>query len=128
MKILLVEDNLAVRECLRLQLEILGHEVWEAGTLKDMDLMMTDGPVSLAPPCGLIIDGHFPALTGRLPEKFGLSLCRLARKGGHPTVLYTGDEALLDEAKTLGIPAVAKPGKIAEIMAFLEAREKGAEE
>jgi len=101
-RILLVDDDPALREALAMALEDAGHGVVLAADGREALLRLAD-----APPALLISDVNMPHVDG-------FSLCRRLREGGNglPIVLLTSRDSEIDEALGLELGAddyVTKP-------------------
>lgn len=117
-RIVIIDDDDAVRESSRMILEFFGYEVWEYPSAEQY---LSDEPVEAA--C-LLLDQHMPGMTG-------LELLKLLRANGHstPALIITArsDETLIDLAARLGARVVPKPvGEDDLIRLVDEARLSGA--
>lgn len=113
MKVLIVDDNDATRLYLRVLLEHEGHQVLEVGTAA----AAREAFVHLKPDAALI-DGNLPGhIVGGAIGPYGPLLVREATAWGIRAILYSGDEDLLAQARTLGLPALLKGAAMEEILA-----------
>src|SRR2546423_1871384 len=114
MRVLLVDDDAAVREALERALHLEGYEVDTAGTgLKALD-RHTDDPAD-----AIVLDL-------RLPDVDGLDVCRRIRAGGDrtPILMLTARDAIDERVEGLDAGAddyVVKPFALAELLARLRA-------
>jgi two-component system, OmpR family, response regulator MprA len=115
MKILVVDDERAVRESLRRALELQGYEVELAG----------DGAEALA---RLNANGHPDAivLDILMPEIDGLEVCRQLRRAGNsvPVLMLTARDAVGDRVEGLDAGAddyLVKPFALEELLARVRA-------
>ena len=104
-RILLVEDDPDVAEAIAESLRLVGIEVTVCGTyVAAVDAVRTlnfDMVIS---------DGIFPgAFAHGLPGPYGIPLLVEARKLGKAVLLLSGNDALVQEARILSIPALTKP-------------------
>ena len=115
-RILIVDDDPVIRECLREMLESHGHAVIEAGTMVEATAILKSGSVE-----AVIADGSLPKdrLEARL-NAWGPVLTAEARIRRMRTLLYSGEEELVELERRGGNPALLKPASMAEILAALE--------
>ena len=116
MKILVVDDDAAVRESLRRALQLEGYEV-ELATdgAEALDRLKLDG----AAPDALVLDVSMPRLDG-------LEVCRRLRRGGSavPVLMLTARDEVADRVAGLDAGAddyVVKPFALEELLARLRA-------
>ena len=112
-RILIVEDNEAVRECYTEAVRIAGHEV---ATEADLD-----GALRALHACqfdAVVTDGEFPDGEA-VSDQAGLSVASecVARK--IPVLLVTGRNWIFLEASYRGINAILKPANLAELTAWV---------
>lgn len=116
MLILVVEDDLGLRECLVDSLRYAGHEVLEAGTYCEAKGLLLHGD-----PDAVIVDGDFPLNAASPPARFGPVLRMEAEELGIPAVLYTGTEALVQSERAAGRRAYLKPVSVGMLLQAFEA-------
>lgn len=104
MQILVVDDEPAVREVLREALRLSGHMTASCDSaemavamLPWVDAVICDG---LGGACWSVVDAAVDA--------------------DKPICLYTGDDELQHEATLIGVPCVAKPRGVGDLLAALE--------
>lgn len=112
-RILVVDDDPQIRECLRVLLELHGHSVVEADTMCEAMAIVKSGTVEV-----VIADGSFPRdrVEKRL-NAWGPVLTHGARERGIRTLLYSGQVELVEMERRTGNPAFLKPASMAEILA-----------
>ena len=116
MKILVVDDDAAVRESLRRALQLEGYEVeLAADGAEALDRLKLDG----AAPDALVLDVSMPRLDG-------LEVCRRLRRGGSamPVLMLTARDEVADRVAGLDAGAddyVVKPFALEELLARLRA-------
>lgn len=105
MQILVVDDDPAILDGLRESLRLSGHMTAACGgaamavaMLPYVDAVICDG---LGGACWPVVDA--------------------AVESGKEICLYTGDEEIQREATLVGVPCVAKPRGVRELLAALEA-------
>ena len=115
MKILVVDDERAVRESLRRALELEGYEIELAGDGREALDRLEGG----AQPDALILDVLMPGVDG-------LEVCRRLRRGGNrlPVLMLTARDAV--ENRVAGLDAgaddyVTKPFALEELLARIRA-------
>ena len=102
-RILIVDDEPAIRELLRLHLQNEGYEVVEA-----VDAVVA-GKMILAKAWRidlLIVDAHMPYLTG---IDFAAAVLADTTLPPVPIILITGHDQLAERADSLGVPCLTKP-------------------
>ena len=104
--ILIVDDEPAVRELMKLHLAGEGYEV----RLAD-DAIVAARALRETPPALLLVDIAMPYMDGL---EFVASLSSELTEV--PIVFMTGDAALLNAARALGAPCLKKPFAIAELL------------
>jgi DNA-binding response OmpR family regulator len=109
LKILLVEDDPDVREVLREALRGAGHDVTEIERFDAAERMVAAAGYDL-----LITDV-------RLPGGSGAKLAQAARAQGCGAILITGYEDVRETLERSGIPHLAKPFRLAELFAAIDA-------
>jgi len=126
MRILVVDDDAAVREALRRALQLEGYEVELAGDgAEALDRLKLDS----VEPDALLLDVSMPRLDG-------LEVCRRLRRGGSrvPVLMLTARDEVADRVAGLDAGAddyVVKPFALEELLARLRAllrRTSGASE
>ncbi len=116
MRILVVDDDAAVRESLRRALQLEGYEVELAGDgAEALDRLKLDS----VEPDALILDVSMPRLDG-------LEVCRRLRRGGSelPVLMLTARDEVADRVAGLDAGAddyVVKPFALEELLARLRA-------
>ena len=116
MRILVVDDDAAVRESLRRALQLEGYEVeLAADGAEALDRLKLDG----AAPDALVLDVSMPRLDG-------LEVCRRLRRGGGavPVLMLTARDEVADRVAGLDAGAddyVVKPFALEELLARLRA-------
>ncbi|HEX5798529.1 MAG TPA: response regulator transcription factor [Gaiellaceae bacterium] len=116
MKILVVDDDAAVRESLRRALQLEGYEVeLAADGAEALDRLKLDGSA----PDALVLDVSMPRLDG-------LEVCRRLRRGGSgvPVLMLTARDEVADRVAGLDAGAddyVVKPFALEELLARLRA-------
>ncbi len=104
-RILLVDDDPAVRALLRHVLEAEGHAVVEAETWCEATALLDSHVIELA-----IVDGQFPKDTAaRTLGDYGPIFCQQARGMGARTILTSANEELVEQEVRAGFPALRKP-------------------
>ena len=115
MKILVVDDDPGMRECLTAMCELEGHSVIAAGTLREaMDVLESDEIEAV------VVDGHFPFDAGLPVVPLGPFLLGLAVGRGLRHCLVSGDSDLVTGCQLSGIPALLKPASQSKIFALLD--------
>jgi two-component system response regulator MprA len=115
MKILVVDDERAVRESLRRALELEGYEIELAVDGADALARLDDGEE----PDAVVLDVLMPGVDG-------LEVCRRLRRGGHalPVLMLTARDAVDDRVAGLDAGAddyVTKPFALEELLARVRA-------
>ncbi len=116
MRILVVDDDAAVREALRRALQLEGYEVELAGDgAEALDRLKLDS----VEPDALVLDVSMPRLDG-------LEVCRRLRRGGSrvPVLMLTARDEVADRVAGLDAGAddyVVKPFALEELLARLRA-------
>jgi two-component system response regulator MprA len=116
MRILVVDDDAAVREALRRALQLEGYEVELAGDgAEALDRLKLDS----VEPDALVLDVSMPRLDG-------LEVCRRLRRGGSavPVLMLTARDEVADRVAGLDAGAddyVVKPFALQELLARLRA-------
>lgn len=107
MRLLLAEDDEAVRAVMAAEIEAAGHAVVPTTSARD----------TLA----LLGQGAWDALVtnAALPDGMGLDLIHAARARGIPGVLITGDYALIDSLEASGVPCFRKPFETEALLDYL---------
>lgn len=102
--ILLVEDELGIRQIIREVLDQAGFRIATAGNY-------AEGLVSLntCRPAVLIANAL-------LPDGDGHKLSEVARRLGVPTLLVSGHPEVIVEAEARSVPFLAKPFRIADLV------------
>ena len=113
---LLCEDDPGIAEAIADSLRLVGIEVTVCGTY----VAAVDALKGLRLDA-VISDGRFPGgSTGLDIGPYGVFLLVNARKMGRAVVLISGDDDLVRDAKTLGIPALTKPVSREQILEALD--------
>lgn len=99
--ILIVDDETAVRELLKLQLAGAGYDVRVAD-----DAIVAGRSLMQTPPDLMIVDVALPYLGGL---DFIAALKADTRMPDIPVVFMSGDAQVLERARVLGAPALKKP-------------------
>ena len=102
-RILVVDDEPAIRELLRLHLQNAGYEVVEANDA------VVAGKMILAKAWRidlLVVDAHMPYMTG---IDFAAAVIADTTLPPVPIILITGHSALAERADVLGVPCLMKP-------------------
>lgn len=116
MRILLIEDDATLRECLQASLEHHGHQVIAVGTMAAAaDALRSEIDA-------VISDGRFPGFNNRDWDNWGMEIMRSARGFGLPAVLYSGDDDLVTEARRQGFCAFVKPVPVEALLDALESQ------
>lgn len=102
-RILVVDDEPAIRELLRLHLQNAGYEVVEAtdAVVAGKMILAKAWRIDL-----LIVDAHMPYMTG---IDFAAAVIADTTLPPVPIILITGHSALAERADTLGVPCLTKP-------------------
>jgi DNA-binding response OmpR family regulator len=112
-KILIVDDDAAIREVVRLNLEAEGFEVLCAGTVADALQACAESPCVLA------------VLDIMLPDGDGVELARrLRQRSDIPIIMLSAKDTDVDKAVSLGVGAddyVTKPFSPVELVARVKA-------
>jgi two-component system OmpR family response regulator/two-component system copper resistance phosphate regulon response regulator CusR len=113
MRILIVEDNEAVRSAIRRALTARGHQIVEASTAAEGRMGVTD-------------DIEAIVLDVNLPDGSGFDVCRTLRETGvqTPILMLTARDAVADRVEGLDAGAddyLVKPFAFQELLARLEA-------
>ncbi len=114
MRILLVDDDRAVREALRRALTLAGYEVT---AVADGEQALEQ--ISREPPDAIVLDIGLPGIDG-------LEVCRQVRRLGHrlPILMLTARDAVADRIDGLDVGAddyMVKPFDVGELQARLRA-------
>ena len=113
MRILVVDDDASIRKLLRDVLEMHGHAVIEADTLREGAAILEARVVELA-----VIDGRVPKdRQSRTVEAFGPALAQRARALGVRTILMSAQDELIDGELRAGHAALLKPFSLQAILA-----------
>ena len=115
-KILFVEDDEGIAEAIAESLRLVGIEVTVCGTyVAAVDAVRTLNFDTV------LSDGIFPgAVAHGQPGPYGIGLLVEARKLGKAVLLLSGNDALVQEARALGIPALTKPVSREQILEALD--------
>jgi two-component system phosphate regulon response regulator PhoB len=102
-KILVVEDERAIRELLQLHLQNAGHECIAVAdaVLAGRTLLEGKGSIDL-----LIVDAQLPYMSG---IEFVSTIIADTTLPSVPVILITGHEHLANRAGLLGVPCLVKP-------------------
>lgn len=118
-RILLVEDDSALAECLTAGLRLAGHEVLAVGTFSEA----IEG-IEEFKPHWIITDGYFQS--NRASHGFGpwgLDVMRVCCDAGIPAVLLTGDDHIFNRGKERGFVVRMKGNCLtSDLIATLEAQ------
>ena len=117
MRVLLVEDNPDVAEAIADSLRLAGIEVTVCGTY-----VAAIDSLKCLPFDSVVSDGQFPGGIGGESAigPYGVSLLNHAKSLGKAVVLVSGSDALVRDAKALGIPALMKPASVNQILEALD--------
>lgn len=116
MKVLLVEDDPDVAEAIADGLRLVGCEVTICGTF----VAALDSLRNLPFDC-IISDGNIPgAIATSKPGPFGIALLVEAKQLGKGVLLLSGDDLLVRDARSLGVPALTKPVSVNQILEALD--------
>lgn len=115
MTILVVEDHPAVREGLTEGLKMCGHQVAEAATLAEAQAALDRGGIE-----AVVCDEHFPACDGVAQAPWGHNFVQGCLWRGIPAILYTASDESVTHAQRNGLPVLAKPAGIRQILEALE--------
>src|SRR3954468_11761329 len=113
-KILVVEDELAIRDLLRIHLQNAGYEAIVAADALDagrLFLEMKDG-IDL-----IIVDAQLPYMSG---IEFASALIADTTLPAVPIILITGHERFVMRAAMLDLPCLVKPFSVIELMSLVE--------
>ena len=102
-RILVVDDEKAIRELLTLHLRNEGYEVVEAADAVVAGKMVLAGAWRIDL---MIVDAHMPYLTG---IDFCAAVIADTTLPPVPIILITGHDQLADRADALGVPCLMKP-------------------
>src|SRR3972149_5767871 len=115
MVLLLVDDSLAILECLKDALESMGHQVFTAGTMRAAMDSLDRLPIE-----AVISDGEFPGSgVSQPPCPWGPDLTAMARRDGRKAILFSANVELVEAERNAGGLALLKPAPVAEILALL---------
>jgi DNA-binding NtrC family response regulator len=118
MRILIVDDDASIRECVGEQLRLRGHEPVVAADLSGAMRVLRTEAID-----ALVADGLLPA--GDPQEtpmgSWGILLVLYARLRGIPGALLTGYDHVAEEARRVGVPALLKPVGVEKILDALTA-------
>jgi DNA-binding response OmpR family regulator len=105
-KVLIVDDDAAIRLLCRVNLELEGYGVLEAHSVDQAERALADGQVDL-----VLLDVHIG------PDN-GVTLMRSLRRRGHPSpvVLFSGSAQLDSEMRAEADDVVSKPFRIEELL------------
>jgi DNA-binding response OmpR family regulator len=106
--ILVVDDETAVRELLKLHLAGAGYEVKVAD-----DAIVAGRSVMQAPPDLMIVDVAMPYLDG---VDFVAALKADTTMPQVTVIFMSGNAEVLDRARTLGVPCLKKPFGVEELL------------
>lgn len=111
-RILIVDDEPSIVECLRDLLESRGHFVLEAGCLSDAVTIVRSSAIEVA-----FIDGQFPRNEGdRTTGNFGPLLSKQARTLGVRTILISANLDLTEAERSAGFEALDKPFRLVDVL------------
>jgi two-component system phosphate regulon response regulator PhoB len=113
-KILVVEDELAIRDLLRIHLQNAGYEAIVAADALDagrLFLEMKDG-IDL-----IIVDAQLPYMSG---IEFASALIADTTLPAVPIILITGHERFVMRAAMLDLPCLVKPFSVVDLMSVVE--------
>ena len=110
--ILVVDDEAAIRELLKLQLSAAGYEIVLAE-----DAFAARRLLYEAAPDVMIVDAHLPYLSG---VEFVSTLVGEPSLPWVPVIFITGREELLERAATLGSACLVKPFLIERLIELVQ--------
>ena len=114
--ILIVEDSVGIAECLKDALEMAGHTVYVAGTMRGAMDSLERLPVE-----AVISDGLIPSYEiSHPPVAWGPEITAFCRKTGIRAVLYSADDELVEAERRAGGVALLKPAGLNQILDALE--------
>jgi two-component system phosphate regulon response regulator PhoB len=113
-KILVVEDDRAVRELLQLHLHNAGYDVVAVADAVLAGQLLLEGASSIDL---LIVDAQLPYLSG---IEFVSTLIADTTIPAVPMILITGHEHLANRAQTLDVPCVMKPFSADHLLGLVE--------
>jgi DNA-binding NtrC family response regulator len=105
-RILIVEDDESLRLLCRVNLELEGYRVAEAGSVAEAEEALASGAVDL-----VLLDVHVGA-------DDGIALMRSLRQRGHeaPVVIFTGSAQLDSATRAEADGIVAKPFRLEQLL------------
>lgn len=112
LRLLVVDDERAIRELLKLQLTACDYEVVLAE-----DAFAAQRLLYEAPPDVMIVDAHLPYLSGM---DFVSALVAEPSLPSVPVIFITGRHELLERAAALGAACLAKPFLVERLVELVE--------
>lgn len=120
MKVLLVEDSLDLAAALSEVLILAGHTVHLEQTMRGAMDALYEMDAVLVFDC-LIADGRFPSFRSwDPPQDWGVEILKAAKHVKVRGILFSGDRALVAQAKREGFTALSKPASMAELLKAVE--------
>jgi len=121
LRILLVEDSPDIAEAIADSLRLVGIEVTVCGTYVDAAEALENLPID-----AVASDGQFPSgIAASTIGPHGIPLLLKAKAKGKAVLLLSGKDSLVEEAKSLGIPALTKPVSREQILEALDRQTAG---
>lgn len=112
MRILIVEDDIAIRDLIAINLQIIGHEVAVAGDGNEGKRIFEIENIDL-----ILLDVMLPGING-------FELIETIKKKDIPVIFITAKDSVMDKVKGLRLGAddyIVKPFEIIELVARIEA-------
>lgn len=113
-KILVVEDELAIRDLLRIHLQNAGYEVISAADAVDAGRFFLGGAGSIDL---MIVDAQLPYMSG---IDFVSALIADTTLPAVPIILITGHERFVMRAAILDVPCLVKPFSAADLIELVD--------
>ncbi len=112
MRILIVEDDIAIRDLIAINLQIIGYEVVVAGDGNEGRRIFESENIDL-----ILLDVMLPGING-------FELIEIIKKRDIPVIFITAKDSVMDKVKGLRLGAddyIVKPFEVIELVARIEA-------
>lgn len=112
MRILIVEDDIAIRDLIAINLQIIGYEVVVAGDGNEGRRIFESENIDL-----ILLDVMLPGING-------FELIEMIKKRDIPVIFITAKDSVMDKVKGLRLGAddyIVKPFEVIELVARIEA-------
>lgn len=115
MVILVVDDDRSIVGCLKDALELAGHTVYTAGTMRAAVDSLEALPIE-----AVIADGEFPGFdVNQPPYEWGPYLTAMIRLARRKAILFSGNDDLVEAERRAGGLALLKPASVSELLNLL---------